>query len=213
MKNVLEKYQNQTHFCKICFKPIKQKSLYTLLNNGLICDDCLSRFSPKFRKFKVDDVKALTLFDYDVFMRELIYKFKGCFDFELGSIFIEAYKREIRKLFDGYTIVPAPSYKEDDNTRGFNHVVEIFRPLGLEIVEAFEKTEKFKQADHNFKGRQQISKYIKLKKDVKLRDKVLLVDDIYTTGSTMKAMIFLMKSFNLKSLRVLVLCKTTSIEN
>ena len=143
-----------------------------------ICSHCLNFFSPHFEKFKIDDVSALTLFYYDVFMKDLIYKFKGCYDYELKDLFLNMYKRELSLLYSGYEMIPAPSYIEDDKKRGYNHVIEIFKNLKLKINEAFLKTEKFKQADNNFKNRKKIKKYIKLKEDVVLGKKILLVDDV-----------------------------------
>ena len=163
---------------------------------------------PKFIKFKIDNIKALTLFEYDVYMKDLIYKLKGCYDYELKDIFLEPYKRELSILYKGYTIIPAPSFHQDDINRGFNHVVEIFKSLNLPMIQAFKKIDKFKQADHNFKERKEISKYIKLIDNIELKNKILLVDDIYTTGSTMKTMITILKNKGIKDIKVLVLCKT-----
>jgi predicted amidophosphoribosyltransferase len=105
-------------------------------------------------------------------------------------------------------MIPAPSYIEDDNRRGFNHVIEIFKSLNLKINEAFVKTEKFKQADNNFHNRKKIKKYIKIKDNAVFGKKILLVDDIYTTGNTMRTMISLLKERGITDIKVLVLCKT-----
>jgi len=51
-----------------------------------------------------------------------------------------------------------------------------------------------------------------IKKPVDLsKSRVLIVDDIYTTGSTMKAAINLVEKLNPKEIRVLVLAKTRTI--
>ena len=176
--------------------------------NSSLCKSCINLFHPCFKKFKIDDISALTLFYYDVFMKDLIYKFKGCYDYELKSIFLEMYKRELSILYHGYEMIPAPSFDEDNKKRGFNHVVEIFKNLKLKMNEAFIKTEKFKQADNNFDNRKKIKKYIKLKENIDLGKKILLVDDIYTSGNTMKTMISLLKQRGISDIKVLVLCKT-----
>ena len=51
-----------------------------------------------------------------------------------------------------------------------------------------------------------------VKNDVQLK-RVLLVDDIYTTGSTIKACISLLKSLNPMKIKVLVLCKVQHNEH
>ena len=145
-------------------------------------------------------------------MKDLIYKLKGCYDYELKDVFLDMYKRELSLVFKGYTMIPAPSFHEDDTKRGFNHVVEIFKSLKLNMLEAFEKTEHFKQSDHNFYERKKIKNVIKLKENVNIPNKILLVDDIYTTGSTMRTMITALKERGINNIKVLVLCKTQLVE-
>lgn len=116
--------------------------------------------------------------------------------------------------YSGYKIIPIPSYKGDDETRGFNHVVEVFKTMGLEMLPIIEKTAHFKQAEHKAKKRNEISKYLVTKDKVDLRkSKVLIVDDIYTTGSTMKAAINLVEKLDPKDIKVLVLAKTRTIQS
>lgn len=213
MKTVFQQLSNPTSICKNCFSDIDIINIYSLINkDSCICKKCITLYDPKFKKFKVDDIKALTLYDYDVFMKDLIYKLKGCYDYELKDVFLDMYKRELSLLFKGYTMIPAPSFHEDDTKRGFNHVVEIFKSLKLNMVEAFEKTEHFKQSDHNFYERKKIKNVIKLKENVNIPNKILLVDDIYTTGSTMRTMINALKEKGIKKIKVLVLCKTQLVE-
>ena len=97
----------------------------------------------------------------------------------------------------------------DDELRGFNHVVEVCKQIGININPVIEKTSHFKQAENTAKQRQQIGKHLQLKATDKLHNKrVLIVDDIYTTGSTMKAAIKLVEQLQPKEIRILVLAKT-----
>lgn len=112
-------------------------------------------------------------------------------------------------MYSGFTIVPVPSYKKEDEKRGFNHVVEIFSRLKLPIENVLIKTAHFKQANNKKNERKDISKFLTVKCTDSLRGKrVLIVDDVYTTGSTMKAAIQLVKSLGPKEIRVLVMSKT-----
>ena len=164
---------------------------------------------PKFINFKVNGYKALSIYEYTPFIKNEIYLFKGCFDYELKGIFLNLFFKELKIRYSGYKIVPIPSYKEDDDKRGFNHVVEFCREIGLDILQLLEKTAHHKQADRTALERAEIYKYLCLKSHQKLeKDKVLIVDDIYTTGATMKAAINLIEKLNPKEIRVLVLAKT-----
>ena len=204
-----------TKYCKICFKEIRNNDFARLFDGDIcICAKCQREFEPKFISFIVDGYKATAIFEYTPYIKELIYKYKGCFDYELKDTFLNLYYKEIKIRYSGYKIIPIPSYIEDDKNRGFNHVVEMFKNLGLEPLPIIEKTAHFKQAEHKARTRSQISKYLVIKKPVDLsKSKVLIVDDIYTTGSTMKAAINLVEKLNPKEIRVLVFAKTRTIQS
>lgn len=196
--------------CKICFKEIKINDICRLFNKDIcVCQECQKQLNPQFIYFDVDGYKALALYDYSEFIKKQIYLFKGCFDYEMKDVFLNLFIKEIKLAYSGYTVVPIPSYKEDDEIRGFNHVIEVFKQTGLEINEIIEKTDHFKQAEHSANKRKEIKKYLRLISNEPLtKKKVLIVDDIYTTGSTMKAAINLVERLNPKTIKVLVLAKT-----
>ena len=202
-----------TKYCKICFKEIRIDNFARLFDGDIcICGKCQADFEPRFINFKVNGYKGLALYEYSAYIKNQVYLFKGCFDYELKDTFINLYFKELKVRYSGYKIIPIPSYKDDDDKRGFNHVVEVFKTMGLEMFPIIEKTAHFKQAEHKAKKRNEISKYLVLKDRIDLRKtKVLLVDDIYTTGSTMKAAINLVEKLDPKDIKVLVLAKTRTI--
>ena len=174
-----------------------------------VCSNCQNELDPKFVSFNVNGYKGLSIYEYTPFIKNLIYLYKGCFDYELKEVFINLFYKELKGRFSGYKVVPIPSYVEDDNKRGFNHVVEICKILGLEILPIIEKTAHHKQADRTAIERAEIHKYLVLKEHPNLaKSKILIVDDIYTTGATMKAAINLVEKLNPKEIRVFVLAKT-----
>lgn len=199
----------KTSICKICFKPIESNSLHSLLVEPTICHKCFNKFSPVFQKFRVDGVNALSIFNYDQTIQELLFQFKGCFDYELRTVFIEYFLSYLRFKYFGYVVIPAPSHVSHDEKRGFNHVVEIFKSLKLPILQIIKKNTEEKQSNLTAKERANIYKHLSIDNGHQIiNKKVLLVDDVYTTGSTMKAMIKLVRQFNPKKIEVLVLSKT-----
>ncbi len=156
----------------------------------------------------------MSLYDYSEFVKKQIYLFKGCFDYEMKDVFLNLFIKELKIYFKGYKVVPVPSYKKDDELRGFNHVLEAFKQMGLDLLPIVEKTEHFKQAEKSAKERQSINKYLQLNSTKQLtKDRVLIVDDIYTTGATMKAVINLVEKLHPKEIKVLVLAKTKNKED
>lgn len=174
-----------------------------------VCRKCYEEIRPKFLKFEVMGCKGLSIYDYDDKIQALLYQLKGCFDIELANLFFGRFYRELSIRYKGYILVPAPSYKKDDETREFNHVQEIFKNLKLPMRNLIIKTKKVKQASGNIGMRRQISNFLELVEKPDLTNKkVLIVDDVFTTGSTVRAMIELLRKLHPKTIRVLVMSKT-----
>ena len=152
---------------------------------------------------------ALSLYPYGEAIRSALYQFKGCFDVELAPVFLDFPLDYLRLRYHGYVIVPAPSSKEHDEKRGFNHVVEMFRPLGLPMHCILQKTSDRKQADLTYQERQKVGDILTLEGGSSLKGKkILFVDDVYTTGATCKACLNLLKQLRPAKLAVLTMAKT-----
>ena len=198
-----------THICKICYKEIYFDSVHTFINNEQeICSKCLKKLSQKFKEFKFEGINTLAIYDYRNLIKEKIFIFKGCGDYELRNIFIEPFKYELKMRFRNYLIIPSPSYEEKNKIRGYNQVVEMFKPLNLEINDCLFKKEDVSQHLRSYKERQKISEIIGIKEGINLENKrVLLVDDIMTTGATLKTCINLLKCKGVKEIKIMVVAK------
>lgn len=176
--------------------------------DSCICDTCEQRLAPHFDNFEIEDIPGLSIYEYDDNIKALLYQFKGCYDIELAPIFLNRYKRELNLMYKNYVMIPAPSYKEEDEQRGFNHVVEIFKDINLPTLNVIEKTSKFKQAKNKRVKRKDIGKYFHLNEPEKIANQnVLIVDDVCTTGSTLRAIIHLVKSAKPKKIKILVMSR------
>lgn len=202
-----------TEVCKLCFKEKTDKSVNSALKTHYsLCFKCFERVVPTFKSFKIDGIKAIAIYEYDDELKSLIFQYKGCYDYELRECFLERYKNELRLRFFDYILFPIPSCKEDDQIRGFNHVYEAFKILNLKMDTRIVKTKKIKQSDRTAKERKNIGEFLSLIDKSSLKNKkILLVDDICTTGSTLRACIRLLEPLNPKRIEVLVLCKTKDI--
>lgn len=200
----------QTSHCVKCFKKIEQNNFIFLAKHEyFLCNSCLKEKITHFQRFKVNGVKAYSIYDYNEYIQDNLFKFKGCGDYELRKLFLHPFEREMRWFFKGYSIVCAPSYYLDDEVRGFNHVEEIFKRLNLPIIKVLEKTKDIKQVDVSAEERKNIKRYLKVNNIEQIfNKKILLVDDVITTGSTLKAAIELLKLGKPKSIKILVIAKT-----
>jgi predicted amidophosphoribosyltransferase len=178
----------------------------------LICSHCYKAFTPRWISFKVLGVPALALYTYDETVRSMLYQLKGCFDIELAGIFLNYAAPYLRLRYHGYTLICAPSAEKKDAIRGFNHVEEIFRCLKFPQIKAIRKTDDIKQADLNYSDRQKVGQYLAWNEGVKIAGKkILLVDDVHTTGATLKACVKLIRKHQPKRLRILVMSKTPEL--
>lgn len=204
--------KQETSICKICFKNIEPYSLHSILFcEPKICHKCFEQFNPVLKEFHVQNYDALHIFHYDDTVKEKLYQLKGCFDIEIASVFLEYFLPYLNIKYRNYYLVPAPSFVDSDNERGFNHVEEIFKTLSTNFIKCIHKTKDVKQADLNSSERSNIKDALTID-DVNLSDKkILIVDDVFTTGSTVNAMIDLLKTKNPKKIKILVMSKTKDI--
>ena len=152
---------------------------------------------------------ACALYNYDEFIRELLFQVKGNGDYELAKVFLNNIHFILRVMYRGFIIIPAPSFCEQNEKRGFNHVEAIFEQLCLPLCRAFDKTANIKQTKKNSRERREIQEVIVLRPNIDLKNrKILLVDDVITTGSTLKAMINLFKDSKFREIRILTMSKT-----
>jgi competence protein ComFC len=162
-----------------------------------------------FYKFELDGVKGLAIYEYDETIRSLLYQFKGLYDIELKDVFLSKFQFYLRMKYRKFTLVPAPSNLDSEKERGFNHVKEMFSGLSLPFMDLFYKKIDYKQSDLNYYERQEVKEKIGIRVDVSLENKnILLVDDLMTTGSTLKAMINLLKPYKPKSVAILIMSHT-----
>lgn len=204
-----KKSNSATPFCKACFKDIRTNTLHaTFAKNVSLCYRCYQNLEPVCRHFRCKGVPFLSLFNYHQGFQTMLFQFKGCHDIELAPCFLEYALPYLKFRYRGYVLVPAPSSKSHNEARGFNHVIEAFRPLGLPILEILEKKTDRKQTDCTVKERKEVGKILGYTKKISLRGKkILFVDDVYTTGSTAKACLALLSALHPSRLEGLVLSK------
>lgn len=191
----------------MCFK-IKHPSFSSLFLPLGMCNKCYKELKVIYKIEKIEGYKVLSIFEYNEAVKTLLYNLKALGDIELAKIIIERHIFYLKIKYRNYILLPAPSTIESEAQRGFNHVCELFKPIGP-IAHLLKKKENFKQSDLSFVNRQEVGKKISLDNGESLRNKkVLIVDDLKTTGATIRAIIKKIEPFAPKKIEILTLAAT-----
>ena len=181
-------------------------TLSTLWTHNQVCAHCLSSLKIDFYKRRIEGVPILSIYAYNEQFKEALYRFKAKGDIELAGVFIDNYKNYLRLKYRGYHIVPIPSSSQRDEERGFNHVEEVFKRLGLPLLSCIKKKVDFKQSDLDYEARQHVIDKLEVIDGERIcGKKILIVDDLVTTGATVKAVIKILEKYQPKKINVLTL--------
>ena len=190
--------------CLICHKVLEEDFNSLFSDNKKVCEECLKSFEKRNSKFVMEGVSGEIIYYYNEFFKDILYKYKGCFDYVLKDSFLCYELAKLKRKYRGYCIVLAPSNEDREKERGFNHLEEIFKSLNLKIIKCFKKTKNWKQSDKKYEERKEIQNVIKIDKScLNGVKRVLIVDDVLTSGSTIKTLIRLMPSYIDKKVVVL----------
>ncbi|MGX9821452.1 ComF family protein [Lactococcus lactis] len=127
------------------------------------------------------------------------YKFVG--DYRLYQIF-EPYFKSISPKSP---LVPIPISPKRLEERGFNQVTAFIQQDNF--IELLEKENSVKQSSLNRKERLESPNPFRLKKGLKVPTKVIIIDDIYTTGTTLYHASQILKEAGVHEIRSFSLCR------
>lgn len=179
-KECMEKIQYiREPLCKKCGKPVKEEQ-------SEYCHDC------KVRKRSFDQGKGLWL--HKVPVNQAIYRYK----YHNRRIYSRVFANELYRVYEKKlaqwaveAIVPIPLHKKRRRMRGFNQTEYIAKELGErvgipmipDLLVRVKSTVPQKKLESR-KRNENISKAFRIRKGREIPSCILLIDDIYTTGST-----------------------------
>lgn len=133
-----------------------------------------------------------SLYVYNDFLKDLIARFKYRGDYELARIFANDLKKRLPKA--DY-IVPIPLSQNRLLERGFNQAEAIGVVAGLTLTDGLIRIHAEKQAKKNRYQRLHSKQVFRIHPEAPdLSDKtVVLLDDIYTTGTTLRHAAYILK--------------------
>ncbi|MGF0144335.1 ComF family protein [Sharpea azabuensis] len=151
-------------------------------------------------------MKLTILYRYNAFFQTLLFRYKGQYDYELRNAFIVSDQRFLSDYYRSHVIVVAPSDDIANKKRGFIPTAGIASSFSSNIFTGLYKKSPFKQAEQSFEGRQKIKDVIDIKNGEVLRKKkVLLFDDVITSGSTFEKCLDLVCHYHPASIEIVIL--------
>ncbi|WP_245976835.1 ComF family protein [Oceanobacillus arenosus] len=136
-----------------------------------------------------------SIFTYNPFIQEIIAKWKYRGDYVLGNVFqsyiIEEFRKNLSFLKKDAIIIPIPLSEERLQERGFNQAKQLAGFLPMEMSECLTRVHGEKQSKKTRMERIESENPFFIKET--LQKPVILVDDIYTTGTTLRHAASLLK--------------------
>ena len=207
--------------CGICGK----------FNQDFLCKKCQKMLEAE-AKFKIDKVdnqeyffeNHLYIFKYEGIIRNTIIKYKFNEKSYLYKTFVNFLLKNEKffKILESYdTIIPVPISKKRKKQRGYNQSELIAKEIAKKLKIDLDISSLCKQKDiieqsklskeervENIKGAYILQKQNYIQNENVLEDKkIILIDDVFTTGSTANECCRVLKQANPKRIDVLTIAK------
>ncbi|CAH0237967.1 Orotate phosphoribosyltransferase [Peribacillus sp. Bi96] len=183
-KAICERCEGKLHVitgetCSICSREMDGN-----YSTGDHCLDC-SRWE-RNKEWAGYLSRNISLFHYNEYLKDIIAKYKYRGDYALVGIFVPFLKDRLKDMeFDLVTVIPLSD--ERLRERGFNQAQALADLLGLLTVDVLTRIHTEKQSKKSRRERMALPQVFQVTQSDLLQHKsILIIDDIYTTGTTLR---------------------------
>ncbi|WP_342542025.1 ComF family protein [Paenisporosarcina sp. FSL H8-0542] len=203
--------------CLLCSTPFLESAswqkLFFLKQSDVLCHGCRAKFE-KVQNNQIENEWSGTIYEgaldtvrsiytYNDWMKHVFQQYKFQLDVELATIFAEDFKplRNVQKL-----IVPIPLHPEKLQERTFSQVDQLLMAAHVPYTHVLDKTVNRSQVGKTRKDRMSSELIFSVSKSVQ-NQHIILVDDLYTTGTTLHHAAFVLKKAGAESVDAITLIR------
>lgn len=194
----------RTNHCLWCNESVYQNrtNLDIFFSNDLLCAKCRQLIQPQYIHFNQNGVKGLAIYSYDATLAEMFFQFKQGLDIDLASVFLPNDLSRIQRYIGLRQCIIAPSSDASFQKRHFIPLKLICNALHRKIESPFIK---FSDEQKSLSVSKRKDIQIGLKDSIRLRKKLCLIDDVFVSGSTIKACLNALTDAGYSDIKVLII--------
>jgi len=209
-------WQEYGDVCSDCTDKVKPIDEAQCMKCGKILNDNDSEYCYDCKYIRHEYTQCIAALPYEGQIKQSIYRFKykGCREYAWWyANIIEKYCGERIRIWSPDIIIPVPMYHAKEKVRGYNQTELIAQNLSklldvdmnAQLLFRIKKTAPMKKL-HAIERIKNLENAFLVKRKMIKYNKVLLLDDIYTTGATLDACAKALKRQGVKEVYGVCLC-------
>ena len=173
-----------TH-CLLCERELQFRFGWKELLIKTLPQTICSRCEAKFERIEQQQSQQVhSLFHYNDAMKDFLHRYKFLHDVLLAHVFNRDIHEQLKN--EKFIVVPIPMHPENLKSRTFAQVDELLKAAKIPYEHHLKKLSNVQQAKKSRIERLQTPQLFDVIDSRRITDKkILLIDDIYTTGTTM----------------------------
>ncbi|MEK4023895.1 ComF family protein [Sporosarcina sp. FSL W7-1283] len=199
--------------CLLCEKPLDDQPTWQqflgIEKQTSTCPVCLAKFERIDSITKTDQLDSIySLYAYNEQAREYLHQFKFLQDIALAYVFASDLRSVL--IDPKKIIVPIPMHPASKKRRTFAQIDALLEAAGIPFQELLQKTTESVMGEKTRSERLAIIELFTASADIISNEKIyVLVDDIYTTGTTLQHAAHTLKQAGAERVEAVALFRAT----